>query len=123
MNHNRQKARTTFIATLLLTCSAAAPAGAADSAAFQQVTVRFADINLSVPEGAESLYARIRSAAQLVCGPEDVKDLASVTSRRTCIEKAIADAVVHVGNAQLRAVYEVHQGRAQGARIAALVQR
>jgi UrcA family protein len=113
----------TFIANLLLTCSAAAPAGAADSAAFQQVTVRFADINLSVPEGAESLYARIRGAARQVCGPEDEKNLGAVINRRACIEKAIADAVAHVGNAQLRAVYEAHQGRGQATRIAAVVQR
>jgi UrcA family protein len=123
VNQNCHKARTTFIAALLLTGSAAAPAGAAESAAFQQVTVRFADINLSVPEGAESLYARIRSAARQVCGREDEKGLALVFSRRACIEKAITDAVTHVGNAQLRAVYEAHQGRGQAARIAGLVQR
>jgi len=125
LTHNRYshgaKAACTF--TLLAITSVAAHAGAPDISAPQQSTVRFADLNLSAAQGAETLYARIQSAAGQVCGPEDDKNLALFLSRRACVDKAVADAVSHVGNAQLRAVYEAHQGQKQPTRTAAVAQR
>ena len=95
-------------------------AHADDLSAPPQVTVRFADLNLAVPEGAERLYSRIRGAAMLVCGPDGDRNLEASRSRRACIKKAIADAVSSIDNAQLKAVYEAHQGRANTTRIAAV---
>lgn len=110
-------------ATVLCLSSTVTQANPSDVSATQQVVVRFGDLNLSAPQGAEALYGRIHTAARQVCGPEETKDLAQVSSRRACIEKSVADAVAHVGNAQLRAVYEAHQGHGQATRIAAVAQR
>jgi len=125
LTHNRYSrgARTVCTFTVVAITSMAAHAATADISGPQQATVRFADLNLSAQQGAETLYARIQSAARQVCGPEDDKNLALFQSRRACVDKAIADAVAHVGNAQLRAVYEARQGQKQPTRTAAVAQR
>lgn len=113
---------TACTATVLSMCSMAVHADSPDRAVPQQI-VRFADLNLSGPQGAEALYARIRSAANQVCGPQNDRDLTISGIHRACMNTAIADAVAHVGNAQLRAVYEAHQGHTQAVRTAAVAQR
>jgi UrcA family protein len=53
------------------------PFAAIDDSDVPRVTVRFGDLDLSKPQGAETLYRRIRSAARQVCAPLDGGDLAS----------------------------------------------
>jgi UrcA family protein len=73
-------------------------------------TVRFADLNLARPEGAETLYQRLEAAARSVCGrPSDVEGGArgakEKARRRECADQAVADAVNEVNRPQLVAVH------------------
>jgi UrcA family protein len=80
--------------------------------------VRFADVNLSKIDGAIALYARIRQAAGTVCRPLESRQLSLATLHRTCMDKAIADAVASVNRPLLS---QYHQLRTKGDR-AGLVQ-
>ncbi|MBV8867366.1 MAG: UrcA family protein [Acidobacteriaceae bacterium] len=105
------------------TGEAASPAIGENYDNVRRQVVRFADLNLSVAPGAERLYARIRSAAIRVCGPEDGRNLVLGSGARACVQKAIADAVADVGSAELCAIHEAHQGHTQSAQAAKLAQR
>jgi UrcA family protein len=70
-----------------------------------QVTVTYRDLAVTIPQGATSLYKRIRFAADKVCSYLDERDLSSKAHKNTCMDKAIADAVMHVGEPQLFSVY------------------
>jgi UrcA family protein len=106
------------LVALLSVCSVAVQAARADDSP-PQVTVSYADLNLSSTQGAEALYRRIKSAAGEVCYPHDERNLAVMTLRRACIQKAISDAVTHVGSRTLIAVYNTHEGRSQPLQLAA----
>ena len=70
-----------------------------------QTIVKYADLNVSNPQGAAALYARIQRAARQVCLPLDGGDLRSKARMGACVHKAIADAVTKVDRAELFAVY------------------
>ena len=66
------------------------------------VTVSFADLDLSKPTGAETLYQRIQAAARTVCGgSRHTRDLNVRQASRTCYEKAIDDALKQVNESNL----------------------
>lgn len=90
-----------------LTCSLATLCNAAEPAA-HQITVKFADLNVSNPQGAAALYARIQLAARGVCPSFGTRDLSSTVLMEACVHKAIADAVAKVGQ---RALFEVYNAR------------
>lgn len=83
----------------------AIPAGAADA---RSITVKFGDLNVSSPEGAAALYARIRSAAKTVCSPAESSADPFRTEFSACVHKAIADAVTKVNRMELYTVYNQH---------------
>jgi UrcA family protein len=70
-----------------------------------QVTVTYRDLAVTTPQGARVLYKRIRFAADEVCSNFDHGDLASKAHKNACMDKAIADAVMHVGEPQLISLY------------------
>lgn len=105
------------LVTLLSVCSVGVQAARADDSP-PQVKVSYADLNLSSTQGAEALYRRIKSAAGEVCYPRDERNLAQMANRRACIQKAISDAVTHVGSPTLIAVYNTHEGRSQPLQVA-----
>jgi UrcA family protein len=75
------------------------------------VAVNYADLDLSAPAGAKTLYARIRAAAQKVCGPEPgAGDLRAASSFDACYQEAVSKAVNRVGSDQLRALHAAHSG-------------
>ena len=81
---------------------------AADDMETVSVVVKFADLNVSNPQGAATLYGRIASAARNVCGSYDSSDVfhhGSQASVNACVRKAIAAAVTRVGQPELFAVY------------------
>jgi UrcA family protein len=78
---------------------------AGDESDAPQAVVKFADLNLSNPQGAATLYHRIWSAAGTVCRPQDDGSLASTSRVQICVHKAIEDAVTKVNRAELFAVY------------------
>src|SRR5271163_1389599 len=58
-----------------LAASFAVVCSAADSTDALQSIVNYGDLNVSSPQGAAVLYARIQAAARRVCGPVDNRDL------------------------------------------------
>ena len=84
----------------LLTSAALAAAPATPAS----VTVSYRDLDLNKEAGVEQLYARLRRAAQAVCGPDtDIRDLGRTASRKACIAKALAEAVEATHNDRLSA--------------------
>jgi UrcA family protein len=92
---------------------------AADSPDALRVTVRYADLNLSTPQGASALYARIQAAADQVCRPFNRRELAFHKPLHSCVRKAIADAVAAVNKPALLDVYASHHRTSQPIIVAA----
>jgi UrcA family protein len=84
-------------------------AGAADSDVPHRL-VKYGDLNVSSPEGAATLYARIRIAAAEVCRSFDSREFATQNNLKFCVHKAIADAVKKVDQPELYAVYNAKSG-------------
>jgi UrcA family protein len=93
-----------------LTCSLATVCTAAEANP-PQITVKFADLNVSNPKGAAALYARIQRAARQVCPHLDARDLGSAGPMAACVTKAIADAVAKVGQPALFDAYNAHNAQ------------
>jgi len=99
-----------FIATAIfsaLAASFAAVCTAADKSETRSETVKYADLNVSNPEGAATLYRRIAAAANNVCNSFERESVytGSQANLRACVHKAIADAVTKVGRPELFTVY------------------
>jgi UrcA family protein len=96
--------RWTLLAVFLGSLSAVAAAGN-----WRDVTlthrVSFADLDLTRGPGVVALYARIRSAAQQVCGTVDARQLEAITNSHRCTKQAIARAVREVNAPTLTSYY------------------
>jgi UrcA family protein len=93
---------------MLLACVLVASSAFADDQVRSE-TVKFQDLNVGTPAGAETLYFRIHSAARRVCSrPGDVWEMALASS---CIKDAEARAVQKVNLPMLTAYYETKTGR------------
>jgi UrcA family protein len=114
--------RITIAAGLLgaLACGLTAMPALADSGDAPQVTVKYGDLNVSSPQGAAVLYARIRNAAKSVCPTIDDRRLAEMANRDACIDKAISGAVIKVNNAALSALYIEKTGKELPIRLASI---
>ncbi len=86
-----------IIAAVLVGASAfgltAVPAAADSLALPLQVTVKFADLDITRSQGATVLFGRIRAAAESVCSPFDRGDRLENMEFAACVKKSIADAV------------------------------
>jgi UrcA family protein len=91
-----------------------AHAGEAD-AAVPARTVHYSDLNLNTQAGAEVLYRRIRSAAELVCGDVDSRQMAEAAAARACVSRAVTGSVRAVNSRLLTSTYDKHFGVAQTA--------
>ena len=78
----------------------------------QSITVGFADLNVSTPSGAASLYGRIQKAASLVCGaqPSNV-ELARAQDWQACYRSAVSNAVASANKPTLTALHDRKTGR------------
>ena len=98
-----------YAATLVCAVAASVPAicAAADSSDVPSVVVKFADLNLSNPEGVAVLYRRINAAARDVCKSYDIHSGSDrlAGSADPCVRKALQDAVNKVGHPALSAMY------------------
>jgi UrcA family protein len=83
-------------------------AGSGDNLPKQAVTYK--DLNLNSNEGTEVLYKRIQNAANVVCGKVDVRDLQGMSAKRTCLDRAISQAVAAVNSPMLTRVYLAKSG-------------
>ena len=98
-----------FLATAALCAFGAAQATistAGDADGVRSITVKFADLNLSNPQGAAALYSRIASAAREACEYSRYQEFAEARAQATiCVHHAIAEAVTKVNQPALIAVY------------------
>ena len=97
----------TVAAGLAVNQASAAPS----DEAVKSVVVRFSDLDLSQPQDARTLYARIQRAAHEACGDAESADLARFARYHNCIQQAVTNAVAAVN---ARQVTEIHE--AQGVR-------
>jgi UrcA family protein len=88
---------------------------AADATDVPQVVVKFGDLSLSSPQGANKLYSRLAAAAQEVCKSfaVDDRDLGARARVNACLHRALADAVTQVGQPELFAIYNAKNGTKQ----------
>jgi UrcA family protein len=94
------------IAGMCFALSAQAGDGAAPGTSRTQVVVTFDDLDLSSKAGARTLYARLKGAAQQVCGNRpDGHDLKGYMSYQSCYGSALEKAVRKVDNAHLLALH------------------
>jgi len=77
---------------------------------FKTVVVRYADLNLDNPDGAQVLYQRIKRAARQACGSAVVDDLPQFAHYRECYNTAVENAVATV---QSNRVTELHEAESQ----------
>jgi UrcA family protein len=108
MRHPNQ--RVMFPCGLLVMSLVSMGAAAAVPASDDEVPtyhVNYADLDLGHTAGAESLFARIKSAARRVCEPVAASapfPFAQVREKN-CMDKAIADAVANVHAPLLTSIY------------------
>lgn len=77
-----------------------------DPYAAPQKAVDYADLDLSVPADADTLYARLQKAAKRVCGRIDVRDLHNASKQRDCYRESLAAAVAAVNHNSVTALYK-----------------
>ena len=68
--------------------------------------VHYQDLDLSQPRDAQRLYERIQTAARLVCEDHALPSLAIMTVHKTCIERAVTQAVGQIGSVQVTLIHE-----------------
>jgi UrcA family protein len=68
--------------------------------------VRYADLDLSQPSGAQRLYQRIQIAARIVCENPMLPALSEVRAFEACVRKAVNQAVAQVGSARVTQIHE-----------------
>ncbi len=94
------------IATAIVLLGAVVSTANADEQVRAQ-TVKFGDLNVDTPSGAQALYTRIHWAAQRVCSDTDpLQQLAA----GACARKAEARAIEKLGLPQLTAFYRMKTG-------------
>jgi len=76
-------------------------------------TVHYADLNLNTPVGIKTLYNRIRSAAELVCGDVYSRRLEEAEAAKACVRHAVEASVHSVNNVRLTQEYGTHMGAAK----------
>jgi UrcA family protein len=100
----------TVIATLILgalACGVAA-VNAAEDSGIPKIVVKYADLNVSAPQGAAVLFQRIRRAGEAVCGSLAGGGLGPKMRMNACVQNAVADAVTKVNQPQLFAIYKAN---------------
>ena len=105
-----------FLAAVAAVCLASVAVVAhADEAAngVPARTAHYSDLDINTPAGAAVLYARIRNAAQQVCGDVDSKQLAVSAAVKACVNRAISTSVRTVNSPKLTSVYNSHVGVTQ----------
>jgi|HubBroStandDraft_1064217.scaffolds.fasta_scaffold431750_1 UrcA family protein len=104
-----------LVLALVLSPGAAFAAGSFSQDDQRAVVVHYTDLNLAGPEGAATLYRRIRTAASLVCGPRaSPGSLFESPSYRKCFNAAVDRGVAQVHRPALTAWHEQQRVRPAG---------
>src|SRR5579863_7466873 len=96
-----------FAAAATLSC--ATPVLAQTSDTVPSVSVKYGDLNIGSPTGAQVLLRRIEAAANTACGGKpDIRQLDRLTTFEACRRSAVTRAVVAVDSPMLTAM--AHRG-------------
>lgn len=88
-----------------MACSAAVFASADKHLIVRQVTVHYGDLNANSSQGAEKLYARLKSASKTACGGDQGRRLALRKDFNACREDALSNAVSDINSRTLTALH------------------
>jgi UrcA family protein len=80
-------------------------AQAAEPAQALTKVVAYGDLNLDSAQGAKVLYARLRSAAQIVCSPLEGRGLIQNGLWQSCFDNAVSAAVGQVNKTTVSALH------------------
>jgi len=81
----------------------------------QQITVRYADLDLAQPQDVKVLYHRIKLAAGLACGEREVTGShLPLPSWERCVSLAVDSAVVRLDRPALNAYHRAHTAEVAG---------
>jgi UrcA family protein len=111
------------IATALFSAVASSLAvlpAVADNVDAHQITVKYGDLNLSIPRGAATLYSRIQAAAKDNCRQFEGPGIQAILQYNGCVDEGIVGAVTQVNNPALYAVYSAHAGKEVPTRLTSL---
>jgi UrcA family protein len=100
----------TLLAALIFSLNGVAGAVEPNAEPLKRV-VNFADLDLTRSTGVAALYARLRSAARMVCEPTDERALQSIVPRRRCVEQSVERAVAEVNTPALTDYYLAKTGQ------------
>lgn len=114
--------RVTLTVALAALAAGAAQTALADTADGLPLSrkVNYADLDLTHPAGAETLYRRLISAAHIVCKPLEGPGLESDSRFKACVGQSLATAVTDVNSPLLTSYYQSKTGVPQQ-RVAQLV--
>ncbi len=102
---------------IALVSSFSALSHAAVASDVPRTVVKYADLDISTPQGATALYGRIHFAAEGVCSGYFHGDLVARSGWKLCVKQAIEGAVAKVNQPALSAVYAAKYGVPQPATI------
>lgn len=71
-------------------------------------SVTISDLNLATEAGIDVLYKRLQQAAEVVCGPQDLRSAGSITALRrnkACYSDALDRAVAGIGREALERLH------------------
>lgn len=84
----------------------ASPAVAQVSAVAPKVVVKYGDLDLSRPAGANALILRIRQAAKNTCAGFSTRLLSEASEHRACLQETMAAAVAQIDAPLVSARFE-----------------
>lgn len=106
----KSKIISTAAAAISATLSLVAMNAHAGEAQSRSVTVRIEAFDLSKEQGAQAVYARLRSAARQVCRELESRELSLSSEHRECLKETLDDAIAQVDNAHLSALHRTEAG-------------
>jgi UrcA family protein len=109
---NENAARAGMVAAVALFTCLLATGARAEQPQVVQVTVSYADLDLSKTAGAQTLYKRIKAAAARVCGSHGrYTTLEPRKVWRNCFDTAVANAVAQIDRPTLTALHREETNR------------
>lgn len=99
------KIRRAALGVALLCSALGAIAASNDGAVTNRVAVKYGDLDLRQPKGAQILYRRIARAAQQACSEPERADLTALKQYQYCYQTAVANAVYKVDARTLTALH------------------
>jgi UrcA family protein len=109
---NENAARAGMVAAVALFTCLLANGARAEQPQVVQATVSYADLDLSKPAGAQTLYKRIKGAAARVCGSHGrYTTLEPRSVWHKCFDTAVANAVAQIDRPTLTALHREEMNR------------